>query len=579
MGGDEEAVLVSMRWRGRASMGGIAVFSCQICPHSILLPPTRSPALQRHHYHLRNSQQWRPGRTSEKRHNDNWLLKRGALRCSAGGGNGIGIGNGDVEWEEGNASLEQRVFDFMQSSEKPNDFPTKDELLKAGHSDLVNAIIAHGGWLTAGWDFEELPPINSSNDDEEECIALEEEEDNCEDGEFQKPYFQNPIDVSAEEVVEIPLETGDGDESGIAGMLNRLEKERSRFYSEASAGDKRGKKSPHGTESRSSVHGLRSSSENGKRKADARSVGSKESQGTLQSLGRDAAQAEYENTDLDFEDNFVKLRGWESPILEKMEDKEVETKGEQGFSRIFWQRSRRTGKVISSQTMHIDDKTNVVVDKINGTTDRRPEWMLDVKKPYSGDSQKIYSRDVPNTITSRIQNLEFQLSSTLGLLRSGKDAVHVNKDEQNFLEEFEKASDALEFRETEIMKTRTKLRSTHAKLAALEGKMTMEILEVRKAIEEKQRKLEEAQKVLRLMRAVRIVWPNSAAEVLLAGSFDGWTSRKRMKKSNAGVFVISLQLYPGRYEIKFIVDGVWKVDPQRPVVYNNGFENNLLMIY
>lgn len=52
-----------------------------------------------------------------------------------------------------------------------------------------------------------------------------------------------------------------------------------------------------------------------------------------------------------------------------------------------------------------------------------------------------------------------------------------------------------------------------------------------------------------------------------------------MKKSNSGVFVISLQLYPGRYEIKFIVDGVWKVDPQRPVVYNNGFENNLLMIY
>jgi len=47
----------------------------------------------------------------------------------------------------------------------------------------------------------------------------------------------------------------------------------------------------------------------------------------LQSLGRDAAQAEYENTDLDFEDNFVKLRGWESPILERMEDKEVETKG------------------------------------------------------------------------------------------------------------------------------------------------------------------------------------------------------------------------------------------------------------
>lgn len=581
-------------------MGGVAVSGCKNCPQSILIPPIRLPALHRHHYHWRNSQQWRPCWTSEKRNNHSRLLTRGAFRCSAGGGSGnaIGIGSSDVEWEGGNASLEQRVFDFMQSSDKPNDFPTKDELLKAGHSDLVNAIIAHGGWLAAGWDSEELPTMNSSDNDEEECIALVEEDEDCVDGEFQKPSFQNPIDVSAEEVATMPAETGDGDESGIAGMLNRLKRERSRFYSDVSAGEKRGKKSTHSTESWNGVHGLQSSSVNGKRKVDARSVGSKESQGTLQSVGRDPAQPEYENTDLDFGDNFVKLKGWEIPRLERMEDKEVETKGEQGFSRVFWKGSGRTGQNMSSKTMHMDDKTSVVVDKINGTTDKRPEWTLDVKKTYSGDSQKINSRDAPNPIISRIQNLEFQLSSTLGLLRSGNDAIDVNKaskrsfrpfhkegpvgyneDDQRFLDEFEKASDVLEFRETEIMKTRVRLRSTHAKLAALEGKMTMEILEVRKAIEEKQRKLDEAQKVLRLMRSVRIVWPNSATEVLLAGSFDGWTSRKKMKKSNAGVFVISLQLYPGRYEIKFIVDGVWKVDPQRPVVYSNGFENNLLMIY
>lgn len=575
--GDEEAVPLCMRWRGRASMGGIAVLSCQNCPHSNLLLPIRHSTLHKHHYHRRNPQQWRPCWTLKKRNNDNRLLMRGAWRCSAGGGNGIG--NGDVEWEGGNAGLEQRVFDFMQSSEKPNDFPTKDELLKAGHSDLVNAIIAHGGWLASGWDVEELSHSNSANDDDEECIALEEEEEDCEDGEFQKPSFQNPIDVSAEEVGEVPVDTGDEDESGIAGMLSRLERERSRFYSDVSTGEKRSKKSTHGTEPWSGVHDLRLSSVNGKKKADDRIVGSKDSEGTLRSLGRDAAQIEYENADLDFGDSFIKLRGWERPIFERMEDKEVETKGEQGFSRVFWQRSRRTGQNISSQTMHIDDKANVVVDRIDGTTDKRPEWRLDVKRTYSGDSEKINSRDAPKTITSRIQNLEFQLSSTLGLLRSGKDATDVNKDEQSVLEEFEKASDALEFRETEIMKIRAKLRSTHAKLAAMEGKMAMEILEVRKAIEEKQRKLEEAQKVLCLMRAVRIVWPNSATEVLLAGSFDGWTSQKKMKKSNAGVFVISLQLYPGRYEIKFIVDGVWKVDPQRPVVYNSGFENNLLMIY
>lgn len=41
-----------------------------------------------------------------------------------------------------------------------------------------------------------------------------------------------------------------------------------------------------------------------------------------------------------------------------------------------------------------------------------------------------------------------------------------------------KLSDALEFQETEIMKTRDKLRSTRAKLAVMEGKMALEIMYV-----------------------------------------------------------------------------------------------------
>jgi len=44
------------------------------------------------------------------------------------------------------------------------------------------------------------------------------------------------------------------------------------------------------------------------------------------------------------------------------------------------------------------------------------------------------------------------------------------------------------------------------------------------------------------------------------------------------MLTLNLRLYPGRYEIKFIVDGVWKNDPLRPTVYNNGHENNLLVV-
>jgi hypothetical protein len=44
-------------------------------------------------------------------------------------------------------------------------------------------------------------------------------------------------------------------------------------------------------------------------------------------------------------------------------------------------------------------------------------------------------------------------------------------------------------------------------------------------MEESQKKLEEAQRVFVGLRNISVVWPNPASEVLLAGSFDGWTSK------------------------------------------------------
>nr|CAB3493657.1 unnamed protein product [Digitaria exilis] len=62
---------------------------------------------------------------------------------------------------------------------------------------------------------------------------------------------------------------------------------------------------------------------------------------------------------------------------------------------------------------------------------------------------------------------------------------------------------------------------------------------------------------------------------------DDWEfeeTKRKLERSESGMFSLNLRLYPGRYEIKFIVDGVWKNDPLRPTVYNNGHENNLLVV-
>ncbi|KAK9107772.1 hypothetical protein Syun_023783 [Stephania yunnanensis] len=184
-----------------------------------------------------------------------------------------------------------------------------------------------------------------------------------------------------------------------------------------------------------------------------------------------------------------------------------------------------------------------------------------------------------NQIRLRIKELESELTSVLNVLRSRRDRTVSDKDNENTLEELHKLSDAWEFQETEVMHAQDKLRSIRAKLAVLEGKMALAIVDAQKVVELKQKKISDAQKALSLLRTACIVWPNPASEVLLSGSFDGWTSQRRMeKRSKSSIFSLYLKLYPGRYEIKFVVDGVWMIDPLLPIVCNNGHENNLLIV-
>ena len=54
-----------------------------------------------------------------------------------------------------------------------------------------------------------------------------------------------------------------------------------------------------------------------------------------------------------------------------------------------------------------------------------------------------------------------------------------------------------------------------------------------------------------------------AQSVLLAGDFNSWDPQAHpMKKSSDGLWKININLSPGRYEYRFLVDGEWCNDPQ-----------------
>uniref|UniRef100_A0A7V3KMJ3 CBM20 domain-containing protein n=1 Tax=candidate division WOR-3 bacterium TaxID=2052148 RepID=A0A7V3KMJ3_UNCW3 len=62
-----------------------------------------------------------------------------------------------------------------------------------------------------------------------------------------------------------------------------------------------------------------------------------------------------------------------------------------------------------------------------------------------------------------------------------------------------------------------------------------------------------------------------AKDVVVTGTFSNWnpTGIKMTKKDNT--WVAEVDLKPGTYEYKFIIDGVWKEDPDNPWKVPDGF--------
>ncbi|MCK4415077.1 MAG: alpha amylase N-terminal ig-like domain-containing protein [Candidatus Eisenbacteria sp.] len=67
--------------------------------------------------------------------------------------------------------------------------------------------------------------------------------------------------------------------------------------------------------------------------------------------------------------------------------------------------------------------------------------------------------------------------------------------------------------------------------------------------------------------------PQTASSVFLAGSFNGWSSTQdRMSDADGdGVYELTLDLAPGRYEYKFVADGNWQTDESAQEFSDDGF--------
>lgn len=70
--------------------------------------------------------------------------------------------------------------------------------------------------------------------------------------------------------------------------------------------------------------------------------------------------------------------------------------------------------------------------------------------------------------------------------------------------------------------------------------------------------------------------------VYLAGEFNDWnpSAKKMTYKARSGIYAVSVNLAPGTYQYKFVVDGLWCADPQNAdsIANDQGTFNSVITV-
>ncbi|XP_021847218.1 protein PTST homolog 3, chloroplastic isoform X2 [Spinacia oleracea] len=144
-------------------------------------------------------------------------------------------------------------------------------------------------------------------------------------------------------------------------------------------------------------------------------------------------------------------------------------------------------------------------------------------------------------------------------------------------------------KEVELSRLKEEIEREKQALSILQTKAEIEISKAQKLLSDKDAELDAAEESLSGLLEAKLQYSGEGELVEVAGSFNGWHQRVKMDPQpsaivdpvgsrNSKLWSTTLWLYPGVYEIKFVVDGHWKIDPQRESTIKGGVENNILRV-
>ncbi|CAA7034035.1 unnamed protein product [Microthlaspi erraticum] len=139
-------------------------------------------------------------------------------------------------------------------------------------------------------------------------------------------------------------------------------------------------------------------------------------------------------------------------------------------------------------------------------------------------------------------------------------------------------------KELELSRLKEQIEKEKLSLSVLQRKAETEIQKAQMLVSEKDVELQEAEESLSGLQEVEIEYCGDGNVVEVTGSFNGWEHRVGLELDASKLtgkqkcWSTLLWLYPGTYEIKFIVDDQWITDPQRDSVTRGHITNNILKV-
>ncbi|CAH1452052.1 unnamed protein product [Lactuca virosa] len=184
--------------------------------------------------------------------------------------------------------------------------------------------------------------------------------------------------------------------------------------------------------------------------------------------------------------------------------------------------------------------------------------------------------------TSQLRNI-----SSNDQLQSAEDVEIRTKEDEA---EINRIKVILHHKELELSQLKEQIEKNKEALCELQAKAETEINKAQKLLLDKDAELLAAEESLSGLKQVQVDYWGEGESVEVAGSFNGWNHGVKLDPQpssnitdpiefrNTRLWRSMLWLYPGIYEIKFIVDGKWMIDPMKEVVARGSIHNNVLRV-